>query len=815
MPTSGRSATRRTLLPLAAAAALAAFVAPTPATAASDDSLNCSLLAHVDSLPGSGSSCWGYVDPGTGNEYAIFGNRFGTAIYNIVDPSVPYLTGFVSGPASSWREMKTLGHYCYVGTEGGGGLQIIDLANPEAPALAATYTGNGLSTIHSVTIDSTTARLYANGANGGMRILSLANPVAPVQVGNYTATYVHDCYATNDTVYAACIGVGQVRILRTNNLPSISQIVAFSTESFSTHNAWPTEDRQYLLVTDETEGGRVTSWDISAITSPIQVDAFTDDPCGDAHNVHVRGNLAYVAHYTSGLQILDISDPTRLVRVGAYDTYPSLGLYEGAWGVFPYFPSGTIVVSDISGGMFLIDFVPNSTVEGIVTDAASSQPILAARVAAPQASPDTTDGSGGYRLFLQAGANTITAAAFGYDSSSAAVTTVADQSVTRNFALARLPGGSISGLFRTSGGSGIADAIVQLAGTPLSDTTGTTGAYSFPIVPNGSYTVVLEHWTCLPESASVSVSQSIGNSVANFTFEPVAFAYNFEDTSTAGWAVDVDGTDNATGGVWTRVNPRGESSSAAAAPLDHTPDPLKKCWITGQGVDCGPGVIHDVAGGKTTLVSPVIDLLPITDPRVEYFRWYANTEDSIPGTDAWRVQVSSDGGASWVTTDSTTASAPEWRRIRFHVADYATPSSQFRMRFIAEDAGVESVVEAGIDDVRIFGPAVVGVASIGDPSARDAAAIPAFALLPATPNPFNPRTAISFDIPARLEVRLSVYSPEGRLVGTLVSRDLPAGRHTAVWDGRDDRGRSVASGVYLMRLDAGGRRAARSIILAR
>jgi choice-of-anchor B domain-containing protein len=214
-PPVRRSFHGRTIAAAAAAVAAAALavVPASPPRAHAAVSKNCALLAQRDSLPGTGSSCWGYVDPTTGNEYAIFGNQFGTAVYNIVNPTAPYLTGFIPGPNSGWREMKTFGRYCYVSNETGGGLQIIDLIDPEAPVLAATYTGSGINTTHSVTIDTTKARLYANGANGGMRILSLANPLAPVQIGVYTASYVHDCYATNDTVYAACIGAGQVRIL--------------------------------------------------------------------------------------------------------------------------------------------------------------------------------------------------------------------------------------------------------------------------------------------------------------------------------------------------------------------------------------------------------------------------------------------------------------------------------------------------------------------------------------------------------------------------------------------------------------------------
>jgi hypothetical protein len=71
------------------------------------------------------------------------------------------------------------------------------------------------------------------------------------------------------------------------------------------------------------------------------------------------------------------------------------------------------------------------------------------------------------------------------------------------------------------------------------------------------------------------------------------------------------------------------------------------------------------------------------------------------------------------------------------------------------------------------------------------------------PNPFNPQAAVAFTLAAAGPVRLAVYDLHGTKVHTLVDGDLAAGRHEAVWDGRDDRGQAMASGTYLARLVAG------------
>jgi flagellar hook assembly protein FlgD len=77
------------------------------------------------------------------------------------------------------------------------------------------------------------------------------------------------------------------------------------------------------------------------------------------------------------------------------------------------------------------------------------------------------------------------------------------------------------------------------------------------------------------------------------------------------------------------------------------------------------------------------------------------------------------------------------------------------------------------------------------------------ALLGAAPNPFNPTTTLSFDLAAPGHARMQVYNAAGRLVATLVDEQRGAGRHEIIWNGRDDSGRAVASGVYLYRLDTG------------
>ena len=102
--------------------------------------------------------------------------------------------------------------------------------------------------------------------------------------------------------------------------------------------------------------------------------------------------------------------------------------------------------------------------------------------------------------------------------------------------------------------------------------------------------------------------------------------------------------------------------------------------------------------------------------------------------------------------------------------------------------------------------------AVQDP--RDAAVlVKAMRLFQNQPNPFSPDTRIRFDLPKAGPVGLSIYSVNGRLIRKLVNDTRPAGRHITSWDGRNDAGDKVGSGVYFYRLIAQGAEESRRMIL--
>jgi len=90
-----------------------------------------------------------------------------------------------------------------------------------------------------------------------------------------------------------------------------------------------------------------------------------------------------------------------------------------------------------------------------------------------------------------------------------------------------------------------------------------------------------------------------------------------------------------------------------------------------------------------------------------------------------------------------------------------------------------------------------------------------FALRQNHPNPFNPSTHVEYVLPTRSHVTVTVFDMLGRRVRTLVDAVMGSGTHTATWDGSDERGKAVASGVYLYRMEAGEHTESRRMVLVR
>ncbi|MEK7250874.1 MAG: choice-of-anchor B family protein, partial [Bacteroidota bacterium] len=168
-----------------------------------------------------------------------------------------------------------------------------------------------------------------------------------------------------------------------------------------THSCWTTDDHKYLFMTDEQDGQVARIWNIENLNNIYQVSQYSANLQSLVHNPYIRGRYAFIAHNTEGLRVVDIADPSVLVEVGFYDTYPGpSGGFNGLWSACPYLPSGKIVGGDRTGGLYVWKFNNTRAVRiyGFVRDWMGS-PVPFARVSISHTGRTTlSDSTGTFKI---------------------------------------------------------------------------------------------------------------------------------------------------------------------------------------------------------------------------------------------------------------------------------------------------------------------------------------------------------------------------------------------------------------------------------
>ena len=868
---------RRPLAPPALALGLAALISAS--ALAAPVTRNITFTANRNEYPpvpgapydAGYSACWSYIH-GDGREYAAIGASNGTAIYNVTDPYAIYRVAYIPGPNSLWREMKSYRNWLYIVTEGfgtGTGLQIVRMTNPEAPLLARTYTTNFV-TAHTVSIDTARALLICNGTRNtqgaatGMRILSIASPENPVELGWWPGgaipvpsdLYVHDCVPVGNRIYAASINAGIQRVLDFTNPAAVIEIKEWTYPGAFTHNCWPDASGQWLYVTDEINGEPLKIFDISNVMSPLEVNGITSNPQAIVHNAHVKGNELYLSNYTEGIRILDLSDPVHPAEFGWADSYPGpSGGYGGVWEVCPFFPSGTVIASDMQTGLYVYRPVRDYGVVRAVVDSGPGLPMAGVGVhLTTQGDSLTTPADGIVQFAPGPGTHTLVARRFGFYEASATRAVTMGSRDTAELSLVRRPARSYAGTVKRSGaGIPLEGAEVDLLYTPLTVQTDAQGQFALAGVPQDHYQVEAHCPGYRPTGFRLDLDPSFPPE-HDIPLLPAASYDAFEGASA--WTVGGAGTgDDATSGIWVRVVPvgAGEPQPAPAAPrrvrplpafqpmsgaaparpddaipppralheeteetgappgpaapyFDRTPPPGTMCWVTGQGTNPADIGEADVDNGKTSLTSPALDLTGMGEPRIGYWRWFYASGNQ---DDWFAVLISNDGGASWVPVDTTRGVHQRWEERTIRVADYVTPSSQVRVRFVAADLTPAGVVEAALDDFTTYDAALPNVGVPGALAPR------ALRLGAPRPNPARGATHVTLELPRAGDARVEVLDLGGRHVRTLHSGAAPAGAMSLVWDGLGEHGRAMPAGLYFIRAASGGESAHVKVAIAR
>ncbi|MCE2883265.1 MAG: choice-of-anchor B family protein, partial [Planctomycetaceae bacterium] len=331
----------------------------------------------------SGNSCWGYISP-AGREYAIIGTSDGTAFVEITNPSAAVLKSFQPGPTSLWRDMRVYGQYCYSASEGGSGIQVFDISQLDstgATTLVNTITAPTTTTAatHTLAIDTVSGYLYrAGGGANGLRIYDVrTNPANPTYVGAWSPIYVHECQVVTYTTgpyagrqIAFCCGgtnsgnsnSGLYIVDVTNKAAPVQLSYTTYAGARYCHQGWIDENSEYIYINDELDEGDTVSvtttivMNISNLSAPTGVVKFNNGNPAIGHNMFVRGTKLYQANYRSGMRVFDLAiSKTNPPEIASFDTYPTddNAQFNGLWNVWPFFPSGTVIGSDLERGLFV------------------------------------------------------------------------------------------------------------------------------------------------------------------------------------------------------------------------------------------------------------------------------------------------------------------------------------------------------------------------------------------------------------------------------------------------------------------------------
>ncbi|MEW5988669.1 MAG: choice-of-anchor B family protein, partial [Chloroflexota bacterium] len=350
---------------------------------------NVDLMAFIPLSTMSASTAadlWGWTDPLDGKEYALVGLDNGTGFVDISDPENPVYLGKLPTHSGSliWRDVEVYGNYAYVGSEASNhGIQVFDLTQLRTvtnPPVTFTETAhyNQVSNTHTIIINEDSGYAFANGTNtcsGGLHIINLQDPIAPTFAGCFSSDgYTHEShciiYQGPDVEHQdqeICFAANE-DTLTIVDVTNKSAPVQLSRTPYSgvgyTHQGWTTADQTYFLLDDELDESfyghntRTRVWDISDLDAPTIIGYYSGPTPAIDHNLYVKGGYAYEANYQAGLRILDLSDVANanLDEAAYFDTYPSgnSAAFDGAWGTYPYFASGLVIVSGIDEGLFIL-----------------------------------------------------------------------------------------------------------------------------------------------------------------------------------------------------------------------------------------------------------------------------------------------------------------------------------------------------------------------------------------------------------------------------------------------------------------------------
>ena len=342
---------------------------------------------------------WGWTDPDSGREFALVGRMDGTAFVEVTDAANPRYLGNLAktegSRANTWRDIKVYKDHAFVVADGAGqhGMQIFDLTQlldvTEPQEFEATVMYDEIASSHNVAINEETGFAYLVGSSdggetcgGGSHMVDIRDPRNPTFAGCFAHANTgrrntgnsHDTqcviYHGPDEDYAGreiCVNSNEtaVSIADVTDKDNPVAVAAADYPNIAyAHQGWLTEDHRYYYSNDEldevsglVEATRTLIWDLEDLDDPVLLSEYTNPTRATDHNMYVHGDRLYMSNNRAGLRVLDITDPENPTELGFFDTTPwsaDEAGFDGTWSVYPYFESGTVLLSSRREGLFVV-----------------------------------------------------------------------------------------------------------------------------------------------------------------------------------------------------------------------------------------------------------------------------------------------------------------------------------------------------------------------------------------------------------------------------------------------------------------------------
>ena len=786
------------------------------------DIYNIRPIVNVDL--GTCNDVWGYTAP-DGHEFALVGHRSGTYIYDVsTNPHDPIEVGFIAGATSTWRDLKTHGYYCYVTNETGGGMDIISLEDPFNPYKVGEYTAT-FTTAHNLFISDGFAYIFGSNADeGGCRILSLDNPINPVEVGSWEDDYFHDGFVKNDTLYGCGIYNGTLYIIDVSIKSNPINLVEHNYSNYGCHAVWVTDDSKYVVTGDEEAGGYVYIFDIQDFDNinlvstwyPDEVDA--EDK--SVHNVLIKGDLLYISYYVYGTRILDISDPYNPTEVGYYDWYPGQsGLYSGNWGTYPLTENGLIYSTDYSGNGFFImsyPFMGEINFEEL-NDTENNIDPLSFNVTINE-SPDFSVDYSSFKLYwgidgMITDSASLTSAGNSYVGS---LTPSGENGImhyymafnTQNGERVTKPYGAPFSSYKFNIGIDNVSPEVELI-TQVEDQFYPSGSFDVISIASdniGINSVELFWQAGDNQIQSIVCEESHDQDLGAVYVGSISYNGIAPGTAIRYWAVATDASSQSNqsqsdenhfyiSDEYALGNFENESSMDAWDLRDWGRQYVNH--IIKWAINDSPnGLYSPNAYNACYLIEP-INLTYFTKAYIKF----KSGELLRPG-DYGYVQVKRGDSPNWtnIMTVSSWNNQEMFERY-INLNSYLNEEELYFRLLMTSDLSDESQGWY-VDDINLvlnqdMPPNVNTDSNINNIPNK-------LTLNPSYPNPFNPNTKISFDLPKSSKVKLQIVDINGRGIANLLSNSLDSGTYNINGNGTSDSGVNMSSGIYFIILNVDG-----------